>query len=224
MNMIKITNSASLFTQLTKSLLVLPVLLTAQQVHADGMESVKTFYEKTQSVRANFHQTVTDRQGRKVQEVHGTMQLKRPNKFRWDYNKPYEQQIISDGKQVWLYDTELAQVTVRDTTKALGSSPAALLAGGKAIEETFALSNAEIKGNTDNKENLNWVSAQPKDKESGFEKILLGFKDNQIQEMTLVDSFGHHTKIVFSNVEVNPSLNEKSFLFKVPKGVDVVGE
>lgn len=218
MNMIKTSNSASLFSKLTKSLLVLPVLLTAQQVQADGMESVKTFYEKTQSVRANFHQTVTDRQGRKVQEVHGTMQLKRPNKFRWDYNKPYEQQIISDGKQVWLYDTELAQVTVRDTTKALGSSPAALLAGGKAIEETFSLSN------TNNKDTLNWVSAQPKDKESGFEKILLGFKDDQIQEMTLLDSFGHHTKIVFTNVEVNPSLNEKSFLFKVPKGVDVVGE
>lgn len=218
MKMIKPQNLTSLYPKLIKSLLVLPVMLAVQTVQADGMDSVKMFYEKTQAVRANFHQTVTDRQGRKVQEVHGTMQLKRPNKFRWDYNKPYEQQIISDGKQVWLYDTELAQVTVRDTTKALGASPAALLAGGKAIEESFTLTN------TDNKDGLDWVNAQPKNKESGFEKILLGFKDNQIQEMTLLDSFGHHTKIVFTNVEVNPSLNEKSFLFKVPKGVDVVGE
>jgi outer membrane lipoprotein carrier protein len=218
MKMIKPQNLTSLYPKLIKSLLVLPVMLAVQTVQADGMDSVKMFYEKTQAVRANFHQTVTDRQGRKVQEVHGTMQLKRPNKFRWDYNKPYEEHIISDGKQVWLYDTELAQVTVRDTTKALGSSPAALLAGGKAIEESFTLTN------TDNKDGLDWVNAQPKNKESGFEKILLGFKDNQIQEMTLLDSFGHHTKIVFTNVEVNPSLNEKSFLFKVPKGVDVVGE
>jgi len=199
-------------------LLVLPALLLVPAAHADGMDSVKAFYEKTQAVRASFHQVVTDKQGRKVQEVQGTMQLKRPNKFRWDYNKPYEQQIISDGKQVWLYDTELAQVTVRDIGKALGSSPAALLAGGKAIEDTFTLSNASSR------DGLNWVSAHPKDKESGFEKILLGFKDNQIQEMSLVDSFGHNTKIVFSKVEVNPALDEKSFLFKPPKGVDVVGE
>lgn len=217
-NMLKKSSLTDLYSKLLQCALALPLLMSAQAAKADGMDSVKTFYEKTQAVRANFHQTVTDKQGRKVQDVHGTMQLKRPDKFRWDYNKPYEQQIISDGKQVWLYDIELAQVTVRDTTKALGSSPAALLAGGKAIEESFILKN------TDNKDSLNWVSAQPKDKESGFEKILLGFKDNQIQEMSLVDSFGHHTKIVFTNVELNPSLNEKSFLFKAPKGVDVVGE
>ncbi|HEY0843199.1 outer membrane lipoprotein chaperone LolA [Methylotenera sp.] len=216
MNIIKKLQNTRL--HFINGLLVLPVLFLAQTAHADGMDSVKAFYEKTQAVRANFHQVVTDKQGRKVQEVQGTMQLKRPNKFRWDYNKPYEQQIISDGKQVWLYDTELAQVTVRDIGKALGSSPAALLAGGKAIEETFTLANAG------NRDNLNWVSAHPKDKESGFEKILLGFKDNQIQEMALLDSFGHYTKIVFNNVEVNPKLDEKSFLFKPPKGVDVVGE
>ncbi len=71
------------------------------------------------------------------------MQLKRPNKFRWDYNKPYEQQIISDGKQVWLYDTELAQVTVRELSKALGSSPAALLAGDDTLDKSFKFSNID---------------------------------------------------------------------------------
>jgi outer membrane lipoprotein carrier protein len=217
-NMLNNSSLTHFYSKLMKCVLVLPLLMSAHVSKADGMDSVKTFYEKTQSVRANFHQTVTDKQGRKVQDVQGTMQLKRPDKFRWDYKKPYEQQIISDGKQVWLYDIELAQVTVRDTTKALGSSPAALLAGGKAIEDSFVLKN------TESKDGLNWVSAQPKDKESGFEKILLGFKDSQIQEMSLVDSFGHHTKIVFSNVDVNPKLDEKSFLFKAPKGVDVVGE
>jgi outer membrane lipoprotein carrier protein len=198
-------------------LLLLPMLLS-QPAKADGMAGVKSFYEKTQAMRANFHQVVTDKQGRKVQEVHGEMQLKRPNKFRWDYNKPFEQQIISDGKQVWLYDTELAQVTVRELGKALGSSPAALLAGDDGIDKSFKLVNAEGKAG------LDWVSAEPKDKESGFEKILLGFKENKLQEMSLVDSFGHNTKIVFSQLELNPVLDEKSFLFKPPKGVDVVGE
>lgn len=198
--------------------LPLSILLVAQMARADGMASVKIFYEQTQSVRANFHQLVTDKQGRKVQEVDGEMQLKRPNKFRWDYNKPYEQQIISDGKQVWLYDPELAQVTVRELSKALGASPAALLAGGDAIDKSFTLTNAN------HKDNLDWVSANPKEKDSGFEKILLGFKANKLQEMSLIDSFGHQTKIVFSQVEVNPMLEDKTFLFKPPKGVDVVGE
>ncbi len=198
--------------------LLLPLLLIAQIARADGMSSVKVFYEQTKSVRANFHQVVTDKQGRKVQEVDGEMQLKRPNKFRWDYNKPYEQQIISNGNQVWLYDTELAQVTVRELSKSIGSSPAALLAGGEAIDKSFKLVNASRN------DNLDWVSANPKDKESGFERILMGFKDNKLQEMSLVDSFGHTTKITFSQVEVNPALEEKTFLFKPPKGVDVVGE
>lgn len=199
-------------------LLLLPLLVIAHTASADGLRSVKAFYEQTKSVRANFHQIVTDKQGRKVQEVDGEMQLLRPNKFRWDYHKPYEQQIISDGNQVWLYDTDLAQVTVRTLDKSIGSSPAALLAGGAEIEKAFKLINAFRK------DKLEWVNAIPKDKESGFDKILMGFNGNKIQEMILVDSFGHTTKIVFTEAEVNVSLEEKNFLFKTPKGVDVVGE
>ncbi len=198
--------------------LLLPLLFTAQTACADGMSSVKAFYEQTKSVRANFHQVVTDKQGRKVQEVDGEMQLLRPNKFRWDYRKPYEQQIISDGTQVWLYDTELAQVTIRSLNQSIGSSPASLLAGGADIDKAFKLVNASRK------DKLDWVSAIPKDKDSGFDKILMGFQDNKIQEMSLIDSFGHTTKIVFTQVEVNPVLEPKNFLFQVPKGVDVVGE
>lgn len=198
--------------------LLLPLLFTAQTADADGMSSVKAFYEQTKSVRANFHQVVTDKQGRKVQEVDGEMQLLRPNKFRWDYRKPYEQQIISDGNQVWLYDTELAQVTIRSLNQSIGSSPASLLAGGADIDKAFKLVNASRK------DKLDWVSAIPKDKDSGFDKILMGFQDNKIQEMSLIDSFGHTTKIVFTQVEVNPVLEPKNFLFQVPKGVDVVGE
>jgi outer membrane lipoprotein carrier protein len=198
--------------------LLIALALVCQQAIADGMASVKLFYDETKAVRANFHQVVTDKQGRKLQDVYGQMQLKRPNKFRWDYNKPFEQQIISDGKRVWLYDTELAQVTVREFNQALGSSPAALLAGDDAIEKSFKLINASAKGG------LDWVSASPKAKETGFDRILLGFKDNKLQEMSLIDSFGHNTKIVFSQVESNPVIDEKAFLFQPPKGVDVVGE
>jgi outer membrane lipoprotein carrier protein len=197
---------------------IIGLLLLPLAAHADGISSLKNFYNNTHAVHANFYQVVTDKQGRKVQEVYGEMQLKRPNKFKWDYNKPYEQQIVSDGKQVWLYDTELAQVTVRAIDKALGSSPAALLAGDDTLEKGFKLANI------DRKDNAEWVSAEPITRDTGFEKILLGFNDNKLQEMELIDSFGHTTRIVFSGIEVNPAINSKTFLFKAPKGVDVVGE
>lgn len=186
--------------------------------HADGVSSLKDFFLNTQSMRAEFKQEVIDKQGRRVQKVEGTMQLQRPNKFRWDYQKPYEQQIISDGKQVFLYDVDLQQVTVRDLSKTLGSSPAAMLAGGEAVEKSFTLKNAVRK------DDLTWVLALPKDKESGFDRVLLGFKEGQLKKMELYDSFSHVTHIAFNQIERNPALTTQTFLFTTPKGVDVVGE
>ena len=201
------------------AILFLSVLLSAPlAVQADGLENLKQFYSDTKSVKADFTQVVTDKKGQKVQEVAGNMQLKRPNKFRWDYNKPYEQEIISDGKQVWLYDTELAQVTVRAVSKVLGASPAALLAGDDSLEKNFQLNNIDLK------DNLNWINAVPRLPDSGFEKILLGFADGKLGKMELTDSFGHKTVITFSNVIQNPTIADKVFVFKTPKGVDVVGE
>ena len=185
---------------------------------ADGIARLKNFYKETHAMRADFYQLVTDRKGQKIQEVSGQMQLQRPNKFRWDYKKPFEQQIISDGSSVWLYDPELAQVTVRELSKALGASPAALLAGEDSLDKNFKLVTAYRKGN------LEWVSTNPKDSDSGFNKISLGFKGELLQEMDMIDSFGHQTKIVFSNLQHNPAIEAKAFLFKPPKGVDVVGE
>lgn len=201
-----------------KAILLSCLLTLPLAAQADGVSSLKKFYNETQAIKADFHQIVTDKQGQKIQEVYGEMQLKRPNKFRWDYHKPFEQQIISDGKQVWLYDTELAQVSVRELSKALGSSPAALLAGGDSLDKNFRLVNAYRK------DGLDWVSTNPKDSDTGFNKISLAFKNDVLQQMDMIDSFGHQTKIMFSNVVHNPAIDPKTFLFQPPKGVDVVGE
>ena len=204
--------------QLIKKIVISGLLIAAQTSFADGVASLHDFFKNTDAMRAQFSQVVTDTKGRKIQEVQGSMQLQRPNKFRWDYAKPYEQQIISDGKQVFLYDTDLQQVTVRELSKALGSSPAALLAGGEAVEKSFTIKNATRK------DGLNWVLALPKDKDSGFERVLLGFKDETLRKMELYDSFNHITMITFDGVERNPKLQESTFLFIPPKGVDIVGE
>ncbi|MEQ1598047.1 MAG: outer membrane lipoprotein chaperone LolA [Methylotenera sp.] len=192
--------------------------LASQAAMADGVSSLRDFFNNTNTMRAQFSQVVNDKQGRKEQEVEGTMQLQRPNKFRWDYKKPYEQQIVSDGKDVFLYDTELQQVTVRQLSKTLGSSPAAMLAGGENVEKSFTLKNATRK------DDLAWVLALPKNKESGFERVLLGFKADKLRKMEIYDSFNHITHITFEEVERNPKLEDATFLFTPPKGVDVVGE
>ena len=204
----------------TLAKLVLFSALTLINVYAmaDGVSSLHEFFSNTNAMRAQFSQVVNDNNGRKLQEVTGTMQLQRPNKFRWDYKKPYEQQIVSDGKQVFLYDTDLQQVTIRNLSEALGSSPAALLAGGVAVEKSFIIKNAIRK------DGLTWVLALPKAENSGFERVLLGFKADTLHKMELYDSFSHVTHIIFNNVERNPVLQEANFLFIPPKGVDVVGE
>jgi outer membrane lipoprotein carrier protein len=194
------------------------MLLVSQAALADGVSSLRDFFNNTTTMRAQFSQVVNDKQGRKIQEVDGTMQLQRPNKFRWDYKKPFEQQIVSDGKQVFLFDTELQQVTIRELSKSIGSSPAALLAGGEAVEKSFKLKNATRK------DGLTWVLALPKDKDSGFDRVLLGFKADKLRKMELYDSFNHITHITFDEVERNPKLEDATFLFTPPKGVDVVGE
>lgn len=193
-------------------------LVFSNLAFADGVSSLLDFFNNTNSMRAQFTQVVNDLKGRKVQEVEGTMQLQRPNKFRWDYKKPYEQQIVSDGKQVFLFDTDLQQVTIKELSKSLGSSPAALLAGGDAVEKSFKLKNATRK------DGLTWVLALPKDKDSGFDRVLLGFKAEELRKMEMYDSFNHVTHITFSEVERNPTLQESTFLFTAPKGADVVSE
>jgi outer membrane lipoprotein carrier protein len=200
-----------------KYLLVL-TLLISQSVYADGISTLKDFFLNTNTMRANFKQVVVDKDARKIQEVEGKMLLKRPNKFRWDYNKPYEQQIISDGHEVYLYDIDLQQVTVRSLGKALGASPAAMLAGGEAVEKNFTLKNAVRK------DNLTWVLALPKTPESGFERILLGFNQDKLVKMELYDSFSNVTHITYNNIAQNPALADSTFLFTPPNNVDVVGE
>lgn len=198
---------------------ILPLIfLLPMLAHADAVQRLKSFYRTTPAMKAEFKQTVLDRKGQTVQEVTGSMQLLRPGKFRWDYQKPYVQLIIGDGQKIWLFDPELSQVTVRSLEKMLGSSPAALLAGSQDVEKTFELKDA---GRQDE---LEWVEAIPKQKDGSFENVLLGFKGDQLAEMELHDTFGQTTVIEFSHVERNPKLNPKAFSFTPPRGVDVVGE
>ncbi len=192
------------------------LIVISQSLHAAGLDRMKEYFQNIQSAQANFHQVVTDKQGQKTQDVTGSMRLQKPNKFRWDYNKPYVQQIVGDGDKIWLFDPELNQVTVRSFAKAASSSPAALLAGGKDIERSFTIKDTSRKGE------LEWVLAIPKVKETGFERLFLGFKGDELMEMELHDSFGNRTAIEFSDVQRNPKLPADTFKFVPPHDADVL--
>lgn len=192
--------------------------LLSGQVFAGGVDALKAFIGDTRTARAGFTQTVMDQNGRVRQKSEGTLAFSRPGKFRWVYQKPYEQLIVGDGSRLWIYDADLEQVTTRKLGDALGSSPAALLAGSNDIEKYFALKNA---GNSDG---LDWLEARPKDRESTFEAVRMGFAGNTLAAMELKDSFGQTTLLKFSGMVKNPALNANDFKFTPPKGADVISD
>ena len=191
---------------------------TVSVVHASSVDSLRTFVRESQTVRAQFSQTVLDRNGRNTSQASGVMAFSRPGKFRWTYDKPYEQVIVGDGVKLWIYDKDLNQVSVRKLDEALGSSPAALLAGNNEIERFFTLKDVGSR------DGLDWLEASPKSSDTMFAAVRMGFSGNTLKQMELKDSFGQTTIIRFDKLERNPKLPSNQFKFAPPKGADVIGE
>lgn len=177
---------------------------------------LKTILHSSASLAADFKQTSIDKNGRTGQSSFGKFYLSRPGKFRWNYEKPFTQEIVSNGGKVWFYDADLEQVTVKKLDDSLGSTPALLLTGQVNVEEKF---NLEEQGSED--DGVKWIRLSPKNEESGFKYILIGLHDGQLGGMELSDNFGQLTRIYFSNIKINPVLDEALFNFKPPKGADV---
>lgn len=185
---------------------------------AAGIDMLRNFLQQTTTGKARFAQIIVDKNMKQLQQATGTMLFARPGKFRWEYEKPHEQLIVGDGSRLWVYDKDLNQVSVRKLDKALGDSPAALLAGSNEIEKIYNLTNLG------NQEGLDWLEALPKSKENAFERIRLGFSQSGLEAMELRDQFGQVTVIKFASVERNPKLSPELFRFVPPKGADVISE
>jgi len=204
---------------LNKFLIGLSIFMCATVAHAGAIEKLKTFIAATHSAQANFTQEVLEQNGHRMQSASGVMQFQRPGKFRWTYQKPYEQIIVGDGAKFWLYDKDLNQVTVKKLDAALGSSPAALLAGSNEIERGFTLKEAGQR------EGLEWLQATPKSQESSFSAVLMGFDAQAgLVAMELNDAFGHKTVLRFSAMQRNPKLSAGQFQFAPPAGADVISD
>lgn len=196
-------------------LVILPALAGPTPDAAAALR-IEKFLDELTSLRAEFRQTVTDAHERVLERAEGRMALARPGRFRWDYRVP-EQQIISDGVTVWLYDVELEQVTVRAAGEALAGTPAMLLAGEGDLNKEFEITDAGPQ------EGLEWSRLTPRRPDSDFREVRLGFAGHELRRMTFFDRLGQTTELELLQLERNPRFDASLFKFEPPAGVDVVG-
>ncbi len=202
---------------------VLAALFTATlalsgAAHAAALDQFKSFVSGTKSAKGEFTQQQVRKSanGKATPASSGSFVFARPGKFIWNYQKPYEQLLQADGDQLYIYDKDLNQVTVKKLGNALGSSPAAILFGSNDLEKNFTLSEAGTR------DGLEWLNAVPKARDTTFEQISIGLRDGIPQAMELKDTFGQTSVLKFTNFQRNPSLGAQQFKFEIPKGADVI--
>ena len=183
-----------------------------------GVDSLRRFFNEVNSISARFNQVVRDESGNVIQESSGILWIQRPNKFRWDYAAPYKQEIVADGKRIWVYDPGLQQVSVHPLTGGLSGTPAMLLAGKGRLEDNFKIKSLDAQ------DNIEWVQLTPRHKDSGYEDIRIGFANGKMRVLEMVDGFGHTTRVMFEAPRENAPIDAERFSFTPPEGVDVVGE
>jgi len=191
----------------------LPVIAMGQT----GYAVLDNFFSQVKGFQAEFTQTVFDENFREVQKSSGKMALMRPGNFRWSYVTPYEQLIVGDGKEIWIYDVDLEQVTVKSQQDALDETPAQLLSSDKPIVDHFSVVELGMRSD------LAWYELRPLEEENAFMAIRLGFNGETLTQMELQDGLGNRTLFQYRAVEINPKFSADVFNFSPPEGVDVIG-
>jgi outer membrane lipoprotein carrier protein len=198
--------------------------LLAAAVHAAetavdaGEDLVNEFVTDVVTFSGDFEQSLIDPDGLLLETTTGTLEIQRPGRFRWVYVEPYEQWLVADGTNIWSYDVDLEQVTVKPQAEALANTPALLLGGsGEAMAQFEYDGSFEESG-------LTWVRLLPIDTDSGFRRVELGFYDRQLDRMVFFDNLEQTTVVVLKNVAVNQPIDTGRFEFVVPDDVDVVGK
>lgn len=180
-------------------------------------ERVNKALKSLDSITADFKQTVISDEQKVVQQSMGTVAIQRPRKFSWIYKDPYEQQIVADGKELWVYDVDLEQVTVKPMSSSLASAPIMVLMDNQDVATEF------IVNDIGQRKYLFWIELEPKNKDTEYNRVYLGLENEQIKAMELRDNFGQSTRIVFENMRRDVIHDPDTFKFVPPKGVDVFG-
>lgn len=195
------------------------IFCCVQTVYAEntGDVQLKTFLKNSTTFKATFSQSLFDENGIELQFSAGIFSLKKPGQFAWDYEEPYPQSIISNGKKIWMYDSELEQVTIKPVDATLSNSSMVLLFSKSDLDKEFKIIKLDVvKG-------VSWLELISRKSDSEFNSILLGMKDNLVVSIKLVDGFGQTTVIKFTEISTSPSFDKNRFEFKIPKNVDVIG-
>lgn len=182
-----------------------------------GERYLENFLANTKTLQASFKQTLRNYNGEVLQQTNGQFYLHRPGKFRWDYVAPYEQEIVSDGQRIWIYDVDLEQVTVQKQVAGLSATPMALLENGETLHKNFKVINL------DNHAGVYRLKLLSKKSDSDFGEIIVGLDKAGLRFLQLHDQFEQVTDIVFDDLQLNTQLAPALFQFKPPKGVDVFG-
>ncbi len=213
-----------------KRFLITALLIAASPIStwASGLKSLEEFVKTVKTGKADFTQVVTspakDGQAPRVKKSSGQFEFARPSRFKFTYVKPFAQTIVADGQTLWLYDQDLNQVTARQQSQVLGSTPAALIASAadlKALQADFVLADAP------DKDGLEWVIATPTAKDGQLQTVRVGLKASTgatptLEVLEILDSFGQRSVLSFGGFQVNPVLAAKVFEFKPPVGADVL--
>lgn len=197
-----------------------PALGAAQnaQTAQAGQKRVESFLQGLDGLQAQFKQVLADRNGQSIEEASGTLAISRPDRFRWDYREPHSQVIVADGTRIWIYDSDLEQVTVRKLDETLSATPAMLLSGRSNLADNFNVTQSSQEGP------VAWVRMEPRRDDTDFKWLRLGFEGTVLKYMQLADKLGQTTSLEFSKVERNPPLDPSRFTFTVPPGADVIGD
>lgn len=183
----------------------------------EGARLVQSFIDDISTMSARFDQSLVDADDNVVEESSGRLEILRPGRFRWSYEQPYEQLLVADGLNVWSYDADLEQVTVKPQAEVLGSTPALLLGGaGDVLAEFELVETFTDRGSV-------WVRLLPRQQDSGFASVDLGFTDGLLSRMIFIDSLGQSTLIALLDVIVNQPISAEQFIFRPPADADLVG-
>ncbi len=201
-----------------KPILLLLLLISQTVVAGDAQKRLQTFLADLNTMEAILIQTVMDSKKEIIEESEGRIWLSRPGKFRLVYHHPGEQIYVADGKKIWFYDKDLEQVTVKEQDDALGSTPALLLSGKGKIEENFRIEELGFH------EGFNWLNLYPKSADATFDYIRIAMEADTLRAMEMVDNFGQISRLYFDRVQRNPELKPSLFTFRLPAGVDLIGD
>ncbi len=194
------------------------VRASCAQGEPDGQRLLDDFINNVQTMSGRFEQQLVDADDIVIDKSSGTIEIQKPGRFRWTYLEPYEQILVADGLNIWSYDVDLEQVTVKAQAKVLASTPALLLGGSQDVLDDFEYVGSFVE------RDIVWVRLRPNTTDNGFTKVELGFKDGKLSRMIFGDNLGQTTLIALFDLSLNEGIDEKRFSFTPPDGVDVVGQ